>query len=405
MKNSYLGTRNIAIDILRAITMTTMLMVNDFWSVNGIPHWMQHAGATEDMLGFSDIVFPTFLFCVGLSIPYSLYNMKAKGKSEGDVIRHILERSFALILMGAFICNYEYGIDPAVGYDKSTYSILMTIGFFLTFSYYSKKNVISYLHKIVGWAILLYLLITSRSPEGATFYPYWWGILGLIGWSYLFCALVFALSDKLRTRILVWIILFVVCLTCTSTASYSAWEGHTILNMQSPNIVNLVMSNLHIDNASSHLMVMSGALFSTIFVGWSQEKSFAQRAVRGLALALILALCGALFHQVFIISKIIGTLPWIFYTLSIDVVLYLLFDYLVLKEKTHWFKPLQYAGTATLTCYMIPYLLYPIISKTIGWDWSYAVPEPLGIVKCIMFSALCVFITWFFVRMSVKLKI
>ena len=152
-------------------------------------------------------------------------------------------------------------------------------------------------------------------------------------------------------------------------------------------------------------MVMSGALFSTIFVGWSQEKSFAQRAVKGLALALILALCGALFHQVFIISKIIGTLPWIFYTLSIDVVLYLLFDYLVLKEKTHWLKPIQYAGTATLTCYMIPYLLYPIISKTIGWDWSYAVPEPLGIVKCIMFSALCIFITWFFVRMSVKLKI
>jgi len=64
--NNYLEIRNTAIDLLRALTMALMLMVNDFWSVEGIPHWMHHAEWGEDMLGFSDIVFPTFLFCVGL---------------------------------------------------------------------------------------------------------------------------------------------------------------------------------------------------------------------------------------------------------------------------------------------------------------------------------------------------
>ena len=180
---NYLEKRNFTIDLLRALTMAVMLMVNDFWSVSGIPHWMKHAKATEDMLGFSDVVFPSFLFCVGLSIPYAITAMRRKGRSEGDVVRHILSRSFALILMGAFICNYESGIDPSIGYDRNAYCLLMTLAFFLVFNRYERSDgwLVRGL-KAIGWAILLFLLVTSRSPEGRTFYPYWWGILGLIGW-------------------------------------------------------------------------------------------------------------------------------------------------------------------------------------------------------------------------------
>lgn len=138
--NNYLEQRNPTIDLLRALTMAMMLMVNDFWSVKGIPHWMEHAAWGEDMLGFSDVVFPTFLFCVGLSIPYAIAAMRRKGRCEGDVIRHILARSFALILMGAFICNYEYGIDPSIGYDRNVYSILMTVAFFLVFNHYKNEG-------------------------------------------------------------------------------------------------------------------------------------------------------------------------------------------------------------------------------------------------------------------------
>lgn len=272
--NSYLEQRNAVIDLLRALTMAMMLMVNDFWSVSGIPYWMEHAAWGEDMLGFSDIVFPTFLFCVGLSIPYAIAAMRRKGRSEGDVIRHILERSFALILMGAYICNYEYGIDPSIGYDRSVYSILMTVAFFLVFNHYTNKAWPVRLLKLAGWAVLLFLLITSRSPEGRTFYPYWWGILGLIGWAYLFCALVYALAGKRSTNIIVWMLLFAICLCCSETASYSVLEGKAILHMPEPNIVQLILSTLHLDNASSHLLVMSGVLFSDIYLSkaslWSR---------------------------------------------------------------------------------------------------------------------------------------
>lgn len=403
--NNYLETRNTAIDLLRALTMALMLMVNDFWSVEGIPHWMHHAEWGEDMLGFSDIVFPTFLFCVGLSIPYAIAAMRRKNKSDGEIIRHILERSFALILMGAFICNYEEGIDPSIGYDRSVYSILMTIAFFMVFNHYKGKNMLTKSVKLCGWAILLFLLITSRSPEGRTFYPYWWGILGLIGWAYLFCALVYALTSRLSTRIIVWLMLFAVCLFCSETAEHSIFSGKEIFSQSSPNIVELILSTLHIGNASSHLLVMSGVMFSAYFIKHTNERPLAKRAMLTLSLATLCVFIGVVSHQLFITSKLIGTLPWIFYTLAIDLALYLSLDALSTYGKANILNCIKPAGTATLTCYMVPYIIYPIISLTIGWDWSHAVPQPFGIIKCMLFSALCIGITWMLNKVWIKLKI
>ena len=403
---NYLEKRNLTIDLLRALTMAVMLMVNDFWSVSGIPHWMKHAKATEDMLGFSDIVFPSFLFCVGLSIPYAITAMRRKGRSEGDVVRHILSRSFALILMGAFICNYESGIDPSIGYDCNIYCLLMTIAFFLVYNRYElSSGWLASVLKTIGWVILIFLLITSRSPEGRTFYPYWWGILGLIGWAYLFCALVYALSRSVFTHIIAFVFLFLVCLCCTPTADYSFFQGQPILSLPEPNIVDLVLSTLHIGNASSHLLVMSGVLFSGIYLRWSADFTRSRHATVTSLLGLGCLVLATVFHKLFITSKIIGALPWIFYTLGIDLILYVLLDWLVANGKSAWLSFLQPAGTATLTCYMVPYLLYPLISMSMGWEWSSAIPEPFGIIKCIIFSAICIAITWLLCKLSIRLKI
>ena len=68
-----LDNRIASIDILRALTMLLMIWVNDFWTLYNVPKWLQHAKATEDYLGFSDIILPLFLFIVGLSIPNSVF--------------------------------------------------------------------------------------------------------------------------------------------------------------------------------------------------------------------------------------------------------------------------------------------------------------------------------------------
>ena len=47
-----------AVDVFRALTMFLMLFVNDIPGLKNVPHWLMHAAADEDMLGFSDTIFP-----------------------------------------------------------------------------------------------------------------------------------------------------------------------------------------------------------------------------------------------------------------------------------------------------------------------------------------------------------
>lgn len=91
-----------SIDIFRALTMVLMIWVNDFWTLTDIPKWLQHATASEDYMGFSDIIFPLFLFIVGLSIPYAIENRLAKKESKTSIAKHIIIRSFSLLLIGFF---------------------------------------------------------------------------------------------------------------------------------------------------------------------------------------------------------------------------------------------------------------------------------------------------------------
>ena len=72
MENGIFTKRNTSIDILRGLTMLLMVFVNDLWSVGGVPHFLEHFEVFEDGMGVADIVFPMFLFAMGMSIPYAM---------------------------------------------------------------------------------------------------------------------------------------------------------------------------------------------------------------------------------------------------------------------------------------------------------------------------------------------
>lgn len=130
--------RNLAIDMLRALTMFIMIFVNDFWKVHDVPHWLEHAVYGEDFMGLADIVFPCFLFAVGMSIPYAIERRYAKGFSAESTLGHILSRTFALLVMGAFITNSEFRLSPEAPYPIGVYWFLMAIGFIGVWNQYPK---------------------------------------------------------------------------------------------------------------------------------------------------------------------------------------------------------------------------------------------------------------------------
>ena len=75
------SSRNGAIDMLRGLVMFLMVAVNDFWTVLDVPHSLEHFATYEDGMGLSDIVFPMFLFAMGLSVPYAIERRHARGFS------------------------------------------------------------------------------------------------------------------------------------------------------------------------------------------------------------------------------------------------------------------------------------------------------------------------------------
>lgn len=88
MKSSTLQ-RVAAVDVFRALTMFFMLFVNDIPGLKNVPHWLMHAEMNEDMMGFSDTIFPAFLFCMGMSIPFAIQNRVKKGDTALQIIAHI----------------------------------------------------------------------------------------------------------------------------------------------------------------------------------------------------------------------------------------------------------------------------------------------------------------------------
>jgi heparan-alpha-glucosaminide N-acetyltransferase len=382
-----------SVDILRALTMLLMIFVNDLWTLHNIPEWLGHKAANEDGMGMADVVFPAFLFIVGLSIPHAINARLKKGDSRLQVFRHIIERSLALLIMGVFMVNLEDISREQLIISKYVWQILMTLGFFLIWNYYRGKvfgRIPLLFMKGAGWLILVFLAIiyVGRGEDGTQWMRfYWWGILGLIGWGYLLGALVYLL---LGTRP-GWIALVSVLLIILNINEFiTPFEFH----------IRLVVS------ASNYASVMLGVLATSLLL-YLREKDRLSLLIPALILiAAILMAFGFLTRPLWGISKIIATPSWTAICAAISMVsfafLYLLADR---WNQTRWAKVIEPAGTSTLTCYLVPYYVYAI-GALIGWG----LPDVLttgvvGILKSILFAILIIQLTGLLGKLKIRLRI
>lgn len=397
--------RNVAIDILRALTMLLMIFVNDLWTISGYPEWLGHAERGQDMLGLADIVFPCFLFVVGMSIPFAIERRFSKGMSGVSTVGHILSRTLALLLMGAFIVNTESGVSPETGMSLGMFRILMVIAFLLIWNVYPKtdnqntKRLYSVL-KIIGVLMLVWLSIIFRDADGGVFRARWWGILGAIGWTYLFCAFVYLFTrDRFRYLIPIWIILILICILKSRTIG-----GESLLNLPRGNFFDEWLNLLHIGNGALPAFTIGGILLSLVSTKYSKASN-RNKTIFVVVAVCVLLIAGFLSHNVWIIAKLGETPPWIFFCTAIAVGAYGIIYWLVEIGKASWFDIIKPAGTATLTCYLIPYITYSL-SSIIGIQLpAWLTTGFVGILNCIVFSFFIIGITWLLGKVHIKLKI
>ena len=106
------------------------------------------------------------------------------------------------------------------------------------------------------------------------------------------------------------------------------------------------------------------------------------------------------------ISKIQATFSWLAICTGIGFLAFALLLYLVDDKKMkNWAKWIAPAGTATLTCYMLPYFIYPFYN-ILGWKLPTALNTGivgLGVSMC--FALLVVGITGVLEKKGYKLKL
>jgi len=99
-------SRLVSLDVFRGITIAGMTLVNNPGTWSAIYPPLQHAewhGWTP-----TDLVFPFFLFIVGVSITLSLSKQVEKGAKQRDLILKIIRRALIIFGLGLMIYGFPY---------------------------------------------------------------------------------------------------------------------------------------------------------------------------------------------------------------------------------------------------------------------------------------------------------
>lgn len=97
--------RLVSLDMLRGITIAFMIMVNN----NGGDHaWAEMHHAAWNGFTATDLVFPTFLFVVGISIVFATEARLARGQSRSQLAGHTVRRAAILFAFGIVVNNFPF---------------------------------------------------------------------------------------------------------------------------------------------------------------------------------------------------------------------------------------------------------------------------------------------------------
>lgn len=388
--------RILSIDIFRGLTIFMMVFVNDLAGVSGIPGWMKHVAADVDGMTFVDVVFPAFLFIVGMSIPFAVARRQSQS-STWEFWQHILMRTIGLLVLGVYMVNAAEMNTEANLIPKQLWSPALYIAAVLIWNYYpkdptGKRTSKSILLQGVGILILIALYFLYRKGEGnnlSGMTPSWWGILGLIGWAYLIAISLFVLGQKNKLGLLVAYGL--VTFLFLGIRADLPFLANSWLGGQSGHLAHA-------------LLVLSGT-FCGLLIPHQIEKEGQAKGIRYMAIwGGLLLVGGYLSDPLGGISKIGATPAWVFYCAGICALIYAFIYWLVdVQGVKNWANFLKPAGENPLLTYIIPPFFYGIV----GFDYLPALLNAgfPGFLRAIAFSILVLLAANWLGKKGVKLRL
>ena len=383
-----------SIDALRGFVMFMMIFVNDLAGAprEFTPDWMvhfsdRHKGGSG--MTFVDLVFPGFLFIVGMSIPFALGSRFNKGIPLWKTVLHVLTRTLALLMLGILMVNGESG-------GKPLWVATMFFSCIFAFCNLSPRGapptsakfwqIFNLSIRGLGFIGILWCALTfARKTKNGfshilTLYPLhintgWYGILGLIGWAYLAGAILYLVFRTNRTALLAGVAVMTLFYAAARNGFFSHfWPAHYV--------------DFGGTLGSQAAITVAGVLLASILV--SPDKSthrsriyFTLLFIAGFAFAALLA--GSLYG----ISKNNATPAWCLWADAITAALWLIFYFVCDIWPVKWIsRPLAAAGQNVLLAYLMSEMMEAVFDLLHLGDWYGGLAEH-SLAGAIMRSAGC----------------
>jgi heparan-alpha-glucosaminide N-acetyltransferase len=379
-----------SIDALRGFVMFTMIYVND---IAGAPHrlipdWMvhfsdRHRGGSG--MTFVDLVFPAFLFIVGMSIPFALGSRLAKGEPLWKIAGHVLARTAALLAIGILMVNGESAARGNETWSPALWSYTMFVSCIFAFCTIAppaarrpkfwKWFTVSL--RAIGFGGMLYcaLMFQGRRNNAAVLelfplrlHTSWYGILGLIGWAYLAAAMVYLLFRNHRTALLGCVALLFCFYPADRKDLFSGfWFTEHVIGFA--------------DTLGSHgAIATAGVLLASILVA-SDMKTHSARTNFTLLFSGGFAAAALLVSGLYGISKNNATPSWCFWACAITALLWLGFYYLCDVGVARVVgRPLAIAGQNVLLAYLLSEMLPDLLRVSDFHMFGHTLANPVSVL-------------------------
>jgi heparan-alpha-glucosaminide N-acetyltransferase len=368
--------RIVSVDVLRGFVMFTMIYVNDIAGAPDeiVPPWMKHFHGQSGMT-FVDLVFPAFLFIVGMSIPFGLEARFARGEAYWKIVLHIFARTLTLLAIGIMMVN-ESPDSEIMGWSAALWSTLMFLCAILASCAISPRSAlrndatlrtwryVSRVLRVGGFVGLASLALAFRGENGRriiAFSPFsihteWYGILGLIGWAYLVSSILYLIFRGNRLALLGCVVLLMCLYPAARNGAFDAFWlaqyvgiGETLGSQASITTSGMLLASIlnSVDTTAARARIRFTLLF-----------------VAGFAAAALLL------NRLYGINKNNATPSWCLWSCAITALFWLAFYWISDLHPVGFIaKPLSIAGQNVLLAYLLSEMLPSALNLLHLSDW------------------------------------
>lgn len=308
------SNRLLSLDMFRGFTIASMILVCHPGSWDHVLSQLDHAswhGWT-----FTDLVFPFFLWIVGVAITLSFKKRIDRGDKPEQILQHVFIRSLILFAIGIFLNGFPFGLFGGHNFSWATIRIPGVLQR-IAICYFAASVI--FLYSKITWQIIWAILLIVGSWIAIKTFPvpnFGAGILEPAG-------------------NLAWYI------------DTSFLHGHTYIASPAPGFDPEGIFGTLNAIATTLIGILAGHLLNT-------NKSGHQKTIWMLFSGVAFILLGLAINHWLPINKNLWTSSYTIFTAGMTFVMFAAFYYLVdVKKQQKWFKPLEIYGKNALTIYIV----------------------------------------------------